>query len=162
MQYLFFWVWVWFAFFLMSVYLHQYNCEFFFFLFRSRTEPRLSWCYLSTLPMSCSPWWLIYLFKFYFIFYYMICLHVYLCTTCVPCACRGQKCLWEFLELESDGCKLSAEPRSAGRAASTLKHWAISPNHDLSIKKKCNHMFFFLRYKISFNFIYYLFICVLI
>lgn len=136
MQYPFFWVWVWFAFFFFNVSVPSpVQLWVFFFLFRSRTEPRLSWCYLSTLPMSCSPWWLIYLFKFYFIFYYMICLHVYLCTTCVPCACRGQKCLWEFLELESDGCKLSAEPRSARRAASTLKHWAISPNHDLSIKK---------------------------
>ena len=58
------------------------------------------------------------------------CLHVCLCTTCMPGACGGWK---KSSSSPRTGvtvsCELEVKPGSSGRVPSALKHWAI-PNAD--------------------------------
>lgn len=75
---------------------------FFFFMFYSIYLP-ISMNMSPPLCLMCKV--LQSLFKkmplfFFFLFYRYGCLHVYLCATCMPCTHRGQKKMFDLLELE--------------------------------------------------------------
>lgn len=61
-----------------------------------------------------------------------VCLHIYLCTSCMPSAFRGQKRLLDLLQLESpvvvslQMCVLGTELESSARVACALHCRTIS------------------------------------
>jgi hypothetical protein len=76
----------------------------------------------ETMGVSCHSWMCRVIFKDFFYFFYGY--------VCVPCMCLVPMDILELELLMVDGCHVwlpGIEPRLSVGAASTFKHWAISP-----------------------------------
>ena len=57
----------------------------------------------------------------------LLCMHVYLCATCIQCRGHWSLWNWSYTQLWAAMWLLEIEPGSSRRVASALNHWAISP-----------------------------------